>query len=181
MNRPSLEMADIVHSAGDDFIKRSRRWISWQHQKVLLAITRCRTAALGGHRDRCSACGHTTAIPGLWSRGTRQTKQHRNVHALSSPTYCTVTVTVPVFVMAPEVAVTVMMYVPAVVPGVTTLGQATPPPFPLHATTPPTNAMNNSPKLNIDRQVRLRFGMTKRNKLARAAPLPAYHGIPLGI
>src|ERR1700716_1138392 len=37
-------------------------WISWQHQKVLLAITRCRTAALGGHRDRCSACGHTTAI-----------------------------------------------------------------------------------------------------------------------
>jgi hypothetical protein len=83
--------------------------------------------------------------------------------------------------MAPEVAVTVMMYVPAVVPDVTTLGQATPPPFPLHATTPPTNAMNNSPKLNIDRQVRLRFGMTKRNKLARAAPLPAYHGIPLVI
>src|SRR5882757_220343 len=35
---------------------------TWQHQKVLLAITRCRTAALGGHRDRCSACGHTTAI-----------------------------------------------------------------------------------------------------------------------
>src|SRR5260370_28612015 len=95
--------------------------------------------------------------------------------------YCTVTVTVPVFVMAPEVAVTVMMYVPAVVPDVTTLGQATPPPFPLHATTPPTNTMNNSPNLNIDRQVRLRFGMTKRNKLARAAPLPAYHGIPLGI
>src|ERR1035437_9425778 len=37
-------------------------WIPWQHQKILLAITRCRTAALGGHRDRCSACGHTTAI-----------------------------------------------------------------------------------------------------------------------
>ncbi|XWK68482.1 transposase [Tunturiibacter gelidiferens] len=59
MNRPSLEMADIVHSAGDDFIKRSRQWISWQHQKVLLAITCCRTAALGGHRDRCSSCGHS--------------------------------------------------------------------------------------------------------------------------
>src|SRR4030081_2224104 len=59
MNRPSLEMADIVHGAGDDFIKRSRRWISWQHQKVLLAITRCRTAALGGHRDQCSSCGHS--------------------------------------------------------------------------------------------------------------------------
>ena len=55
-------MADIVRYAGQDFIERSRRWITWQHQKVLLAITRCRTAALGGHRDRCSSCGHTTAI-----------------------------------------------------------------------------------------------------------------------
>jgi hypothetical protein len=59
MNRPPLEMADIVRSAGQSFLQRSQRWISWQHQKVLLAITRCRTAALGGHRDRCSGCGHT--------------------------------------------------------------------------------------------------------------------------
>jgi hypothetical protein len=44
------------------FIEHSRRWINWQHQKVLLAIARCRTAALGGHRDRCTGCGHTTAI-----------------------------------------------------------------------------------------------------------------------
>ena len=60
-DRPPLEMADIVSSAGQSFIEGSRRWITWQHQKVLLAITRCRTAALGGHRDRCSSCGHTTA------------------------------------------------------------------------------------------------------------------------
>jgi hypothetical protein len=52
-------MADIVRFAGQSFLQRSQRWISWQHQKVLLAITRCRTAALGGHRDRCSGCGHT--------------------------------------------------------------------------------------------------------------------------
>jgi hypothetical protein len=39
--------------------ERSRRWINGQHEKVLLAITRCRTAALGGHRDQCSDCGHT--------------------------------------------------------------------------------------------------------------------------
>jgi len=52
-------MADIVRAAGQRFIERSRRWITWQHQKILLAITRCRTAALGVHRDRCSACGHT--------------------------------------------------------------------------------------------------------------------------
>jgi Putative transposase/Transposase zinc-binding domain len=59
MNRPPLEMADIVRFAGQSFLQRSQRWINWQHQKVLLAITRCRTAALGGHRDRCSDCGHT--------------------------------------------------------------------------------------------------------------------------
>src|SRR5258708_30436903 len=62
MNRTPLEVADIVRCAGQSFLERSRKWITWQHQKVLLAITRCRTAALGGHRDRCTDCGHTTAI-----------------------------------------------------------------------------------------------------------------------
>ena len=62
MNRPPLEMADIVRRAGQSFLEHSHRWINWQHQKVLLAITRCRTAALGGHRDRCTDCGHTTAV-----------------------------------------------------------------------------------------------------------------------
>jgi len=62
MSRPLLEMADIVRCAGQAFIERSHRWINGQHQKVLQAILRCRTAALGGHRDRCTSCGHTTAI-----------------------------------------------------------------------------------------------------------------------
>ena len=52
-------MADIVRYAGHGFIERSCKWINGQHEKVLLAITRCRTAALGGHRDQCSSCGHT--------------------------------------------------------------------------------------------------------------------------
>jgi hypothetical protein len=52
-------MADIVRYAGQGFIDRSRRWINGQHEKVLTAITRCRTASLGGHRDQCSGCGHT--------------------------------------------------------------------------------------------------------------------------
>jgi len=58
MNRPPLEVADIIRSAGDSFLERSRRWITWQHRKVLDAILRCRTAVLGGHRDRCADCGH---------------------------------------------------------------------------------------------------------------------------
>ena len=40
------------------FIERNRHWIRWKHVKVLLAIARCRTAALGGHLDECTRCGH---------------------------------------------------------------------------------------------------------------------------
>ena len=52
-------MADIIRYAGPGFVERSHRWINGQHLKVLQAILRCRTAALGGHRDRCADCGHT--------------------------------------------------------------------------------------------------------------------------
>jgi hypothetical protein len=58
MSRPPLEVADLVRAAGDAFIERSRKWITWKHVKVLLAIARCRTAALGGHLDECTRCGH---------------------------------------------------------------------------------------------------------------------------
>src|SRR6202521_1338668 len=58
MSRPPLEVADLVRAAGDAFIQRSRKWITWKHVKVLLAIARCRTATLGGHLDECTRCGH---------------------------------------------------------------------------------------------------------------------------
>jgi Transposase zinc-binding domain len=58
MDRPPLEVADLVRAAGDTFIEGSRKWITWKHVKVLLAIARCRTAALGGHLDECTRCGH---------------------------------------------------------------------------------------------------------------------------
>src|ERR1700720_1427907 len=62
MNRPPLEVADLIRSAGAAFIERNRQWLSWKHIKVLLAIARCRTAALGGHLDQCTRCGHRAAI-----------------------------------------------------------------------------------------------------------------------
>src|SRR5260370_8737091 len=62
MNRPSLEMADIVRSAGRNFIERNRSWLNRLHLKVLLAIRRCRTAALGGHLDECTSCGSRAHI-----------------------------------------------------------------------------------------------------------------------
>jgi hypothetical protein len=58
MDRPPLEVADLVRAAGKAFIARSRPWITWKHVKVLLAIVRCRTAVLGGHLDECTRCGH---------------------------------------------------------------------------------------------------------------------------
>jgi hypothetical protein len=55
-------VADLIRSAGAAFIERNRQWIRWQHVKVLLAIARCRTAALGGHVDQCTRCGHRATI-----------------------------------------------------------------------------------------------------------------------
>ena len=51
-------MADLIRAAGPDFIERSHRWLTSRHRKVLTAIERCRTSALGGHVDECSRCGH---------------------------------------------------------------------------------------------------------------------------
>src|SRR3989441_8970851 len=58
MSRPLLELADLVRTAGVAFLWRNRQWIRWTHIKVLLAIARCRTAALGGYVDQCTRCGH---------------------------------------------------------------------------------------------------------------------------
>jgi Putative transposase/Transposase zinc-binding domain len=62
MTRPPLEVADLVRTAGTAFLERNRQWLHWTHIKVLLAITRCRTAALGGHIEECTRCGHRAAI-----------------------------------------------------------------------------------------------------------------------
>src|SRR6202162_6229171 len=62
MSRPPLEVADLIRAAGAGFLQRSRQGIGWKHVKVLLAIARCRTAALGGHVDQCTSCGHRATI-----------------------------------------------------------------------------------------------------------------------
>jgi predicted Zn-ribbon and HTH transcriptional regulator len=59
MSRPPLEVADVIRAAGESFVERNKKWFTWLHLKVLNAILRCRTAALGGHVDACSKCGHT--------------------------------------------------------------------------------------------------------------------------
>jgi hypothetical protein len=58
MSRPTLEVADIVRRSGQQFLGTAQSHLAWPHRKVLDAIVRCRTAALGGHRDQCVSCGH---------------------------------------------------------------------------------------------------------------------------
>jgi hypothetical protein len=58
MNRPLLELADIVAAAAHRFTGHPPAWFTWLHLKVLVAIERCRTATIGGHLDQCSGCGH---------------------------------------------------------------------------------------------------------------------------
>jgi hypothetical protein len=57
MDRPPLEVADVIRAAGPGFLERARMCFSRAHWKALNAILRCRTAALGGHIDQCSQCG----------------------------------------------------------------------------------------------------------------------------
>ena len=52
MSRPTLEVADIARAVGNRFWEEHKSHFAWVHRKVLDAIVRCRTAALGGHRDK---------------------------------------------------------------------------------------------------------------------------------
>ncbi len=58
MKSPPFEVADIIRAYGDSFIEKNRSWLTWLHLRVLIAIEHCRTAALGGHLDRCRQCGY---------------------------------------------------------------------------------------------------------------------------
>src|SRR5437762_4722668 len=61
MSRPVLEVADIFRDHGAAWRRANVGHVSLDQMKVMSAIERCRTAALGGHVARCEndACGHT--------------------------------------------------------------------------------------------------------------------------
>jgi len=56
--RPALEVADVVRTHGDEFRQAHAKSLSTGQKRVLRAIEQCRTAALGGHLERCDQCGH---------------------------------------------------------------------------------------------------------------------------
>jgi len=61
MARSDLEVADIFRDHGPAWREANRGHVSLDQLKVMSAIERCRTAALGGHVARCEndACAHT--------------------------------------------------------------------------------------------------------------------------
>jgi len=61
MARPALEVADILRDHGPAWREANSGHMSLDQLKVMSAIERCRTAALGGYVARCenAACGHT--------------------------------------------------------------------------------------------------------------------------
>jgi len=56
--RPALEVADIVRAHGAEFRQAHAGSLSARQKRVLRSIELCRTAALGGHMERCDQCGH---------------------------------------------------------------------------------------------------------------------------
>src|SRR6266851_1299323 len=59
MSRPGLEVADIFRDHGAAWRRANGGHVSLDQMKVMSAIERCRTAALGGHVARCEDCPHT--------------------------------------------------------------------------------------------------------------------------
>jgi len=59
VSRPKLEVADIFRGHGAAWRAASAGHVSLDQLKVMSAIERCRTAALGGHVERCENCSHT--------------------------------------------------------------------------------------------------------------------------
>jgi hypothetical protein len=50
-----VELADIFHAYGESY--RRNHPLPVSHLKVMQAVERCRTAALGGHLEQCDRCG----------------------------------------------------------------------------------------------------------------------------
>jgi Putative transposase/Transposase zinc-binding domain len=59
VGRPALEVADIFRGHGPAWRQANAGHVSLPQLKVMAAIERCRTAALGGHVARCEDCSHT--------------------------------------------------------------------------------------------------------------------------
>jgi hypothetical protein len=58
MQAGSLQVADVFRGHGEDYRQRHGASLSTAQRRAMTAIEICRTAALGGHVERCDNCGH---------------------------------------------------------------------------------------------------------------------------
>jgi Putative transposase/Transposase zinc-binding domain len=58
VERPQFEVADVFRRYGSAYRQQHAGSLSRKQRRVMSAIERCRTAALGGHLEQCDSCGH---------------------------------------------------------------------------------------------------------------------------
>ncbi len=96
MARPPLEAADIFRAHGPAFRIANAGHLSLGQLKVMSAIETCRTAALGGHVERCEDCAHTRVAynscrnrhcPKCQAAAARQWLAEREAELLPVPYY----------------------------------------------------------------------------------------------
>ena len=58
MVREGLEVADVFRHFGPALRDQNGASLSAARRRAMIAIESCRTAALGGHLERCGDCGH---------------------------------------------------------------------------------------------------------------------------
>jgi hypothetical protein len=56
--RTSLEVADVFRAAGPSYRTAHAGHLSLHQLKIMSAVEQCRTAAMGGHVEACTDCGH---------------------------------------------------------------------------------------------------------------------------
>jgi hypothetical protein len=58
LERRQLEVADVIRQHGEEFRAKYKKILTPTQTKALRDLARCRTAALGGHIERCLDCEH---------------------------------------------------------------------------------------------------------------------------
>ena len=96
MARPRLEVADVFRAHGAAWRKANAGHVSLGQLKVMSAIETCRTAALGGHVERCEDCAHERVVynscrnrhcPKCQGAAARQWLAEREAELLPVPYY----------------------------------------------------------------------------------------------
>jgi hypothetical protein len=108
--RPLLEVADVFRAHGTAWRTANAGHVSLAQLKVMSAIETCRTAALGGHVERCEDCAHMRVAynscrnrhcPKCQAAAARQWLEDREAELLPVPYYHVVfTLPAPIGVIA---------------------------------------------------------------------------------